>query len=195
MIKLPDQFVLASHNAGKLREFTALFAPHNITVRGAAEFDISEPEETGTSFTANALLKARHSVQATGLAALADDSGLCVEAMNGDPGIYSARWAGPDKDFTMAMNKILDALKGTDNRNAAFVAVLALVTPDGEEITAEGRINGVIAESIRGDAGFGYDPIFIPEGEDRSFGDMTILEKQAHNHRARAFDALIKQLI
>ena len=194
-LQLPDQILLASHNTGKLREFANLFAPYNIQMISAVDYDLPEPEETGTTFAANALLKARAAAKATGLAALSDDSGLCVTALNGDPGIYSARWAGGAKDFNIAMQKVLDLLSTEQDRSAAFTATLALVLPDETEMTFEGRIEGMIAAEPRGSNGFGYDPIFIPTGDTRTFGEMSLQEKKAHNHRVRAFEKLKQEIL
>ena len=194
MIKLPNKIVLASHNQGKLKEFQMLFAPMGVEMISAAAMNLPEPEETGTSFTENALLKARAAAKAANMPALADDSGLCVTALNDEPGIYSARWAGPDKDFQMAMQRVLDGLDGQEDRSACFIAVLALVTPDGEEICAEGRETGMIAQAPGGENGFGYDPIFIPDGESRSFGEMSPEEKKKRNHRVQALTNLLALL-
>lgn len=190
MKNLPRKILLASHNAGKLREFQMLFAPMGVDMVSAADLNLPEPEETGQTFEENALLKARAAAQAANMPALADDSGLCVVPMNNAPGIYSARWAGESKDFQMAMRRVLDGLQGQENRAAYFIAVLALVTPEGEEICAEGRETGTIADAPRGENGFGYDPIFIPDGETRTFGEMSMTEKKAHNHRVHAFQHL-----
>ncbi|MBV1704081.1 MAG: RdgB/HAM1 family non-canonical purine NTP pyrophosphatase [Hyphomicrobiales bacterium] len=201
---LPDltDLVLASHNQGKLREFAELLAPWGVAVPSAAELGLDEPDETGATFAKNALIKARAAARATGRPALADDSGLCVEALGGAPGILSARWAGPSKDFSAAMARIereLAARAATTDarRRAAFVATLALVTSAGEETTYEGRVEGTILPVPCGDLGFGYDPIFRPDGHSRGFGEMTSQEKhgipaaggQALSHRARAFQA------
>lgn len=187
--------VLASHNQGKLKEFQALFAPYDITVISASELGLPEPEETGTSFEENAALKAEAAATASGKIALADDSGLCVSALDGDPGIYSARWAGPEKDFKKAMDLINQKLGSTGDRSASFVAVLALATPDGHVAFFEGTIDGVLALVPSGTNGFGYDPLFMPEGEERTFGDMSQEEKMQYNHRRKAFDLLAETLL
>lgn len=181
-----DVLLLATHNQGKVREFADLLKGLVKDVKSAADFNLSEPEETETTFTGNALLKARAGCAATGLPTLADDSGFAVNALNGDPGVYSARWAGPDKNFQMAMEKVNDRLEDTADRGAAFIAVLALVYPDGREITFEGRCEGQAVWPPRGDGGFGYDPMFQPDGFDQTFGEMTADQKHAISHRAKA---------
>ncbi len=202
-----DRLVIATHNAGKLAEFRELFAPHGIAVLSAGELGLPEPEETGTSFAANARLKAEAAVRGAGLPALADDSGLCVDALDGAPGIYSARWAGPEKDFAGAMARIeaLLAERGAATppaRRAHFIAALALVWPDGRVEAVEGRVDGTLVHPPRGTSGFGYDPVFLPDGHDRTFGEMPAEEKhglpadggQALSHRARAFQDLAARL-
>lgn len=198
------KLVLASHNQGKLREIRGLLDPFPVEVISAADLDLPEPDETGDTFTENALIKARASAHATGMPALSDDSGFCVEALDGAPGIHSARWAGPDKDFAKAMRNIeekmqLKGLRREEDRDASFVAVLALVWPDGHEQTFEGVVKGIAVWPPRGEMGFGYDPMFLPFGHERTFGEMTPEEKHgygAHNgeglsHRARAFKKLV----
>lgn len=202
--RLSGKVVIASHNAGKLREMRELLAPYGIEAVSAGELNLPEPEETGTTFVANALIKARASAQAANLPAFADDSGLCVDALGGDPGIYSARWAKDAGDFPRAM-ALVDRLmreKGattSDKRRAHFVSALALVWPDGHEETFEGKVFGTIVEP-RGERGFGYDPFFLPDGHARTFGEMESEEKhgipadgsEALSHRARAFQMLAK---
>ncbi|KZM51246.1 RdgB/HAM1 family non-canonical purine NTP pyrophosphatase [Labrenzia sp. OB1] len=195
----PGKLVVASHNAGKVREINELLQPYGFDVVSAAELDLPEPEETGLTFEANAALKAQAAAQASGLPSLADDSGFCVQALNGDPGIYSARWAGPDKDFAMAMRTIeekLHSLGATapEQRRGSFVAVLCLAWPDGHEEYFRGEVDGEVVWPPRGTQGFGYDPVFLPDGRDRTFGEMTSEEKHgwskdtpALSHRARAF--------
>ncbi|NLI26512.1 MAG: RdgB/HAM1 family non-canonical purine NTP pyrophosphatase [Acetobacter sp.] len=182
------KLLLASHNKGKLAEFSTLLGHYGITVLSAGEIDLPEPEETEATFAGNAALKAVAAAKASGLPALADDSGLCVAALNGDPGIYSARWAGPNKDFDAAMQRIIDGI-GSENPAAWFICVLCLAFPDGTTYSFEGRIDGTIAAVPRGTLGHGYDPIFIPEHENRTFAEMTEAEKNAISHRARAFAA------
>ncbi|MBS0988765.1 RdgB/HAM1 family non-canonical purine NTP pyrophosphatase [Acetobacter okinawensis] len=186
-----DRLVLATHNAGKLAEFSTLMAEFGVTVLSAGELNLPEPEETATTFAGNAAIKALAAAKAANLPALADDSGLCVSALGGAPGIYSARWAGPNKDFAAAMARIEEGI-GQDEREAWFVCVLCLAYPDGRTLSFEGRIDGQIVWPPRGDNGHGYDPIFAPENETRSFAEMTDAEKNAISHRARAFAAFRK---
>ena len=183
--------VAATHNPGKARELAALLEGR-FTVLTAGELNIPEPDETETTFVGNALLKARHAAQISGRIALADDSGLSVAALDGSPGIFSARWAGPDKDFAAAMNKVEERLEevGADDRSAWFTSALAVAWPNGPCLVVEGRIDGRLTFPPRGDRGFGYDPIFIPEGGDLTFGEMEPAEKDAVSHRARAFAKL-----
>ncbi|MBJ3777800.1 RdgB/HAM1 family non-canonical purine NTP pyrophosphatase [Acuticoccus mangrovi] len=195
-LEIGDRLVLATHNAGKLAEFATLLAPLGIAVEGAGALGLPEPEETETTFVGNAALKAEAAMRATGRPALADDSGLVVDALGGDPGVYSARWAGPEKDFTAAIGRVTDLLaeKGATSpaaRSAAFVAVLALARPGEPTQFFEGRVDGHIADGPRGPGGFGYDPVFIPaQGDGRTFGEMSAEEKHGGDaplsHRARA---------
>jgi XTP/dITP diphosphohydrolase len=189
-----DTLVLATHNQGKLREIKELLAGRQIEVLSAAALGLDEPEETETSFTGNARLKARAAAQATSLPALADDSGLVVEALNGDPGIYSARWAGPEKDFAMAMQQVEQKLaeSGSDDRRAHFICCLSLVWPDGFDVTVEGRVDGTLVWPPRGSNGFGYDPMFIAVGYEQTFGEMDPALKHAIGHRSHAFDQLLR---
>jgi XTP/dITP diphosphohydrolase len=194
----PGKLVIASHNEGKVREIRALLAPYGIEPVSAKALDLPEPEETGTTFVANAELKALQAADLSGLPALADDSGLCVEALNGDPGIFSARWAGPDKDFGLAMQLIEDKLQvlGPEtDRDAHFVCALALAWPDGHVEWFEGRVEGQLVWPPRGEHGFGYDPIFLPDGHDRSFGEMPADEKTPLTHRADAFRQLVAAVL
>jgi XTP/dITP diphosphohydrolase len=191
------RLVIASHNPGKLREIGELLAPWGIEVAGAADLGLPEPAETGDSFRENAELKARAAAAGSGLPALADDSGLAVDALAGAPGIHSARWAGPEKDFARAMARVereLAAAGATtpERRAARFVCALALAWPDGHVECFEGRVDGRIAERPRGDRGFGYDPIFIPEGERLTFGETEPAEKHRISHRADAFRQLVR---
>lgn len=183
--------MIASHNPGKAREIADLLAPFGVAVVSAATLGLPEPEETGTTFTANAELKARAAARGSGLPALADDSGLEVAALKGAPGIHSARWAGPNKDFAAAMKKIEDALQGHDDRTARFICALALAWPDGHCEVFEGRVDGHLVWPPRGSRGFGYDPIFVPEGFDKTFGEMEPEAKHAISHRADAFRKLV----
>lgn len=187
----PARLVIASHNPGKVREIEDLLRPLGIAVVGAAALGLSEPEETGHTFAENAALKARTAAAAAKLPALADDSGLAVAALDGAPGIYSARWAGPTKDFAIAMRKVEDALQGKQDRRAKFVAALALAWPDGRCAVFEGEVEGALVWPPRGTKGFGYDPIFVPEGHAITFGEMEPAKKHQMSHRARAFAKLV----
>ncbi len=197
--KLTGKVVIATHNPGKLKEMRELLAPHGIETISAGDLGLDEPNETGTSFAENAKLKAAAAANASHLPALADDSGLAVEALGGEPGIYSARWAGEKKDFAHAMMAVEEKLKlkkatTPERRRGAFIAALCLAWPDGEIATFEGRVDGMIVWPPRGERGFGYDPIFLPDGFNRTFGEMSAEEKhglpprgQRLSHRARAF--------
>lgn len=197
--KLTGPVVIATHNPGKLAEMRDLLAPFGISAQSAGELNLPEPEETGKTFAANARIKAVAAATATSQIAFADDSGLVVDALGGDPGIHSARWAGPNKDFRFAMNRIQTLLiergaKTADQRRAHFIAALCLAWPDGHLEEFEGRVDGVIVWPPRGDAGFGYDPLFLPDSFDRTFGQMSAQEKhglppngKGLSHRARAF--------
>lgn len=184
-----------------------LLAPYGVEAASAGALGLAEPEETGTTFRANALIKAQAAALASGLPAIADDSGLCVAALEGAPGVYSARWAGPGKNFRHAMERIEAALRERDDfdpqeRRAWFVSAIAVVWPDGHREEVEGRVDGVLVWPPRGDQGFGYDPMFLPDGQTRTFGEMSAREKhglpadgsQALSHRARAFQALERLL-
>ena len=183
------RLVIASHNAGKVAEICALLAPYRIAAVGAAELGLCEPEETGATFEANAALKAQAAARAVGIPALADDSGLVVPALGGSPGIYSARWAGRDKDFGFAMDRVHREL-GKRDPAASFVSVLALAWPDGAEAMFRGEVYGRLTWPPRGQLGFGYDPIFIPDGYDITFGEMEPVAKYLTDHRSRAFRQL-----
>ena len=190
------RLVAATHNPGKAREIEALLDGH-YTIVTAGELNLPEPDETESTFVGNAMLKARHAAQASGEVALADDSGLSVSALDGAPGIYSARWAGPTKDFALAMKKVeqrLEEIASTDRR-AWFTSALAVAWPDGPCVVVEGQIDGELVFPPRGDRGFGYDPIFRPEGSELTFGEMDPVEKDALSHRARAFARLKAALI
>ncbi|MET0137495.1 MAG: RdgB/HAM1 family non-canonical purine NTP pyrophosphatase [Sphingobium sp.] len=194
----PGRLVIASHNPGKVREIAELLGPFGIEPVSAASLDLPEPEETGTSFIANAELKAMQAADLSGLPALADDSGLCVEALNGDPGIFSARWAGPGKDFGLAMQRVWQEVsaRGPDEgHDAHFVCALCVAWPDGHTESFEGRVDGGIVWPPRGDRGFGYDPFFVPAGHDISFGEMEPAAKHAMSHRAQAFAQLKDRLL
>ena len=197
--KLTDTVVIATHNPGKLREMRELLAPYGVVTQSAAELALPEPEETGKTFAANARIKALAAARASEKPAFADDSGLVIDALGGEPGIHSARWAGPDKDFRAAMNRIQSLLiergvKTSEQRRAHFVAALCIAWPDGDVEEFEGRVDGIAIWPPRGDKGFGYDPLFRPDGFDRTFGQMDAQEKhglppqgQGLSHRARAF--------
>lgn len=193
----PGPLVAATHNAGKVRELVDLFEPLGFSVVSALELDLEEPEETEKTFVGNALLKARAACKATGKPALSDDSGLAVEALNGDPGIYSARWAGEPRDFMRAMERVEAELQacGNDNRRAKFVCALAMVWPDGSSQVFEGEVHGDLVWPPRGDRGFGYDPMFIADGETDTFGEMDPAKKHGMSHRADAFRKLKAALL
>jgi len=185
-----EALLIASHNQGKVREIADLLSPYGVNVRGAAELNLAEPEETGATFVDNALLKARAAAEASGMKALADDSGLCVNALDGAPGIMSARWAGPKRSFALAMARVERELKvkGAKDLSAKFVCVLALATSTGEAETFEGEVLGRLIFPPRGRHGFGYDPIFVAEGMSKTFGEIDPAEKRAISHRAIAFE-------
>jgi XTP/dITP diphosphohydrolase len=196
---LKGRVVIATHNAGKLTEMQHLLAPYGVEAVSAGALGLPEPDETGDTFRANALIKAEAAAKATGLPAISDDSGICVAALDGAPGIYSARWAGPSKDFAAAMEKVEAALRERDaftpaERKAWFVSAVCVAWPDGHVEEVEGRVDGIMIWPPRGTAGFGYDPMFLPDGHDRTFGEMTAVEKHGLpplglglSHRARAF--------
>ena len=184
-----SRLVLASHNPGKLREIEALLVPFGVAVLSAGSLGLPEPEETEPDFAGNARLKAVASAEASGMPALADDSGFCVAALGGAPGVLSARWAGPEKDFAAAMARVNELAGGPSP--AWFVCALCLAWPGGETATYLGRIDGETCWPPRGDKGFGYDPMFVPSGAEQSYGEMLPAEKHATSHRARAFAALV----
>ena len=196
---LTGPVIIATHNPGKLREMRELLAPYGIEAQSAGELGLPEPEEPGRTFAANARIKAAAAARATGRTAFADDSGLVIDALGGEPGIHSARWAGPAKDFRFAMNRIQTLLiargaKSPEQRRAHFVAALCLAWPDNHVEEFEGRVDGVAVWPPRGDKGFGYDPLFLPDGFARTFGEMSAEEKhglppkgRGLSHRARAF--------
>jgi XTP/dITP diphosphohydrolase len=198
---LPGKLVIASHNQGKVREIRDLLAPFGIEPVSAGDLGLPEPEETGTTFAENALIKAHASAQGSGLPALADDSGLCVAALGGAPGVYTADWAerqpyegAPGRDWYMAMGKVEGKLAelGPDaDRSAAFVCTLAIAWPDGEEAVFEGRVEGALTWPPRGTLGFGYDPVFVPEGGVQTFAEIAPEAKHAISHRADAFAKLV----
>lgn len=185
------KLVIASHNQGKVREIAELMRPFAVEVVSAGSLGLPEPEETGTTFEANAELKAAASANASGIPALADDSGLCVVALGGAPGIHSARWAGPDKNFRAAMEAIETKLAGQHDRRAFFVCALSLAWPDGHVETFRGEVHGTLVWPPRGNRGFGYDPVFLSDGGTQTFGEMEPAQKHAISHRAAAFRKLI----
>ena len=186
------ELVVASHNLGKVREIKALLAPHNVRVSSAAKFNLAEPNDTGTSFSANAKIKATAACDTTGLAAIADDSGLVVPALNGAPGVYSARWAGPHKDFNAAMTRLEREL-GSRDRAAHFVCALAIAWPGGGCQIFQGKAFGTLVFPPRGENGFGYDPIFQPKETNQTYGEMQPEEKHLISHRASAFAKLSRK--
>ena len=189
------RLIVASHNPGKVREINALLAAYPLDIVSAGDLGLPEPEEVGHSFIANAELKARAAARAAGGPALADDSGFCVAALGGDPGIYSARWAGPNKDFHAAMRQIHDAVEasGSPDRQAWFTCALSVAWPDGHCETVEGYVYGTMIWPPRGDKGFGYDPMFVPDGTDRTFGEGDQGWKHSVSHRAEAFRQLVER--
>lgn len=188
---LGGRLVVASHNAGKVREIRELLEPFKADVISAGDLGLPEPEETETTFIGNAKLKAVAAAKASGFVALADDSGLAVAALNGAPGIYSARWAGPTKDFSLAMTRVEKELAGKPDHSAKFVCALALCWPDGHCEAFEGEVHGALTFPARGEKGFGYDPIFIPAGLRTTFAEMEPAAKHAMSHRAHAFKQLV----
>jgi XTP/dITP diphosphohydrolase len=196
---ITGRLVIATHNPGKLAEMRELLSDYGIDAISAGELGLTEPEETGKSFAANARIKAEAAAKASGMAAFADDSGLVVDALDGEPGIHSARWAGPEKDFRAAMNEVQTRLmkagaKSPERRRARFVSALCVAWPDGHVEAFEAQVNGTVVWPPRGDKGFGYDPLFLPDGHTRTFGEMSSEEKhglpprgRGLSHRARAF--------
>ncbi len=195
-----QKIVVATHNQGKLEEFAALLKPHGVTAVSAGELGLPEPEETGSTFAENARIKALAAMQATGLIALSDDSGLCVEALNGQPGVRTADWAGPERDWAHAMRLVQEKLeakgaKTPDKRRAHFVCTLCVMWPDGEEHLFEGRATGHLVWPPRGAAGHGYDPMFVPMGGNRTFAELDPAEKNLISHRAKALEKLVRELL
>ena len=192
MRKFNDKkLLIASHNAGKVREIKELLAPFGLEIISAADLKIEEPEETEDTFEGNARLKALYCARLSNLPSLSDDSGLVVPALGGQPGVYSARWAGPEKDFKKAMKRLEDELSGKSNRSAYFICTLALAWPDGRVETFEGRWDGMLIFPSRGQNGFGYDPIFIPNGCQITAAEMVPEIKYKSSHRAKAFKKLV----
>jgi XTP/dITP diphosphohydrolase len=192
-LKRGDRIVIASHNEGKVRELAELFAPYGVACVSARSLDLPEPEETGASFADNAKLKAIAAAKASGMLALADDSGLEVAALQGAPGIHAARWAGPNRDFGLAMQRVNRELEasGVADARANFTCALALASPDGTAQIFEGKVFGTLTWPARGGRGFGYDPIFIPDGYTETFGEMEPELKNGLSHRMRAFEQLV----
>jgi len=202
-----ERLVIATHNAGKLREFRELFEPFGLDLVSAGELGLPEPEETGTTFAQNARLKAHAAAKGSNLLALSDDSGLCVDALGGDPGVYTADWAGVPRDFNRAMKRVEDALQAAGasspgQRRASFNATLCLAHPDGRDILYVGRCEGTLVWPPRGDQGHGYDPMFMPDGHDITFGEMAAAAKHSWapgqtglSHRARAFALFVEKQI
>ena len=198
----PGKLVIATHNAGKLKEISALLAPYGVDCISAGSLGLPEPPETGTTFVANALIKARAAAEASGMQALADDSGLSVAALDGRPGVYTADWAerqwfegDPGRDWHMAMGKVEGMLqaRGDVPRDAWFSCVLAIAWPDGESAVYEGRIDGMLTWPPRGEMGFGYDPVFVPQGREQTFAELEPEEKHRISHRADAFAKLVAE--
>ena len=194
---VPGRLLAATHNKGKVSELKDLFEPHGFQVVSALELGLDEPEETEATFAGNALLKARAAMRATGLPALSDDSGLAVTALGGEPGIYSARWAGEPRDFYRAMERVEAELQasGSPDRSAKFVCALAVAWPDGQEAVFEGEVHGTLVWPPRGEKGFGYDPVFVATGETITFGEMDPDRKHAMSHRAEAVKKLRAALL
>lgn len=199
--RIGERLVIATHNEGKFREISALLEPFGIACTSAAELDLPEPDETGITFIDNAELKARTAADLSGLPALADDSGLCVEALGGMPGVFSARWAEAregSRDFQLAMERVWEQVEACGprvSRDAHFVCALAIAWPnDGQTESFEGRVDGKLVWPPRGDKGFGYDPMFVPEGHEQTFGEMDPADKHGISHRARAFRNLVEEL-
>ncbi|NBX66603.1 MAG: RdgB/HAM1 family non-canonical purine NTP pyrophosphatase [Proteobacteria bacterium] len=189
-----DTLVVATHNEGKMVEFRAMLGGRVKRLMSAKDMELPEPEETGATFLANATIKAIAGAKHCGLPCLADDSGLCVNALGGNPGIYSARWGGPKKDFVKAMQLVHERMGDAEDKSAAFVAVLVLAWPDGHTEWVEGRVEGTITWPMRGEHGHGYDPIFVPKGEIRTYAEMPMDEKNAYSHRGRALEAMLKKV-
>jgi XTP/dITP diphosphohydrolase len=194
-----EKIVIATHNRGKLAEFAELLKPYGVTAVSAGDLGLAEPAETETTFADNARIKAVAAGKAAGLIAMSDDSGLCVEALDGDPGVRTADWAGPDRDWNRAMRLVEEKLaalgaKTPEQRRATFFCTLCVVWPDGEERLYEGRALGHLAWPPRGALGHGYDPMFIPDGETRTFAELDPAEKNRLSHRARALEKLVRDL-
>ena len=192
-LKRGGRIVIASHNEGKVRELGELFEPFGIACVSAGSLGLPEPEETGDTFAENAKIKAEAAAAASGMLAIADDSGLEVAALGGAPGIHAARWGGPNRDFRLAMERVSRELEasGTPDRRANFTCALALAQPPGETLVFTGKVHGNLVWPPRGTKGFGYDPIFVPDGHSESFGEMDPTKKNAMSHRMQAFEKLM----
>jgi XTP/dITP diphosphohydrolase len=202
-----DKLVIATHNPGKLAEFRELFAPFHLDLLSAGQLGLPEPDETGTTFIENARIKAHAAAEGAGIISLADDSGLCADAINGKPGVYTANWAGPNRDFSIGMRRLEDALQAAGantpaQRRGSFNATFCLATPEGEEAVFEGRVDGTLVWPPRGDVGFGFDPMFMPDGYDITFGEMPSVVKHSWapgrpglSHRARAFARFVEAVL
>jgi XTP/dITP diphosphohydrolase len=199
-LKLTGQkIVIATHNKGKLEEFRQIFAPHGANAVSAGELGLAEPVETENTFQGNARIKALAAMQASGMIAMADDSGLCVDALNGDPGVYTADWAGPSRDWSMAMRLVEEKLQAAgastpEQRRGSFMCTLCVIWPDGTERFYEGRAPGHLVWPPRGKLGHGYDPVFMPDGETQTFSEMEHDYKNRISHRARALDLMFRDL-
>jgi XTP/dITP diphosphohydrolase len=194
-----EKLLIATHNKGKLEEFREILGPHGVEVTSAGELKLAEPEETEDNFIGNARIKAKAAMEATGLITLADDSGLCVDALDGAPGVYTADWAGPNRDWMMAMRTVEEKLQAagavkSEQRKASFNCTLLLLWPDGEERIYVGQASGQLSWPPKGTLGHGYDPVFVPEGSDISFGQMSHEAKNKISHRARALEKMMKDL-
>jgi XTP/dITP diphosphohydrolase len=195
-----EKVVIATHNKGKLEEFRQILAPYGVNAVSAGELGLGEPEETESTFEGNARIKAVAAMKASGLITIADDSGLCVDALNGDPGVYTANWAGPTRDWMMAMRTVEEKLQAAgaatpEKRTAHFMATLCVLWPDGHEMFFVGDVPGHLSWPPRGPFGHGYDPVFVPAGETLTFGEMTHEKKNSLSHRARAVEKLVKALL
>jgi XTP/dITP diphosphohydrolase len=195
-----EKVLIATHNKGKLEEFREILAPHGVDAVSAGEMGLGEPEETENTFEGNARIKAKAACDASGLITIADDSGLCVDALDGAPGVYTANWAGPNRDWMMAMRTVEEKLQAAgattpDRRTAQFMATLCVMWPDGHEEFFVGIVPGHLSWPPRGAFGHGYDPVFVPEGETQSFGEMTHEKKNTLSHRARAVEQMVKALL
>jgi XTP/dITP diphosphohydrolase len=195
-----EKVLIATHNKGKLEEFREILAPYGVSVLSAGELALPEPEETETTFEGNARIKAAAACDASGLATIADDSGLCVDALNGEPGVYTANWAGPSRDWMMAMRTVEEKLQSAGAttpamRGAQFMCTLCVRWPDGGERVYVGRVPGHLSWPPKGTFGHGYDPVFVPDGESVSFGEMSHEKKNSLSHRARAVALLVKDLL